>query len=376
MYIFYNIAGLVIGLMAILMLRFGLSAGESRPEFKTASRVLHITYLLTALSIFLSQFEPKIASSQFQMLNPLIILFFYIVSQGFIYTFLILYKSSLVSGYLKRTIPILVGFGLYTITYFIFGDPSVYSAAELWQRLPQEPMLMFRCALFVGSFVSICIGLKLSYNAGFAYNKRMAASFSEDDFQFSIMISRFMWSVKALAVWVVLTYFYTSPVLEAVSCSLITLVFAFQLIGFRDYMHRRKSKVATALTMLGEINFEVAQEQDIRDRIRVWTLRDDKPFTKAGLSIVDMAKEIGVPKTKLSTYINEMGDNYCSWINSLRIEEAKHLLALRRELSVSEVAEATGFCDLPAFSRAFKRATGVSPLSFRRSAVAKTLEHS
>ena len=48
----------------------------------------------------------------------------------------------------------------------------------------------------------------------------------------------------------------------------------------------------------------------------------------------------------------------------VRIERARELLALP-ELSVSSVALAVGYSDVLCFSKAFKKAVGVSPTEFR-----------
>ena len=50
---------------------------------------------------------------------------------------------------------------------------------------------------------------------------------------------------------------------------------------------------------------------------------------------------------------------------SLRINEAKHLLSLKKELSVKEVGEAVGYPDPFYFSRIFKQLTGLAPKEYR-----------
>lgn len=53
-----------------------------------------------------------------------------------------------------------------------------------------------------------------------------------------------------------------------------------------------------------------------------------------------------------------------SYINSYRIRKAKDLL-LKTELSVTDIAEMTGFCNVNYFDTLFKRATGFTPREIR-----------
>ena len=65
----------------------------------------------------------------------------------------------------------------------------------------------------------------------------------------------------------------------------------------------------------------------------------------------------------------EEGSSYQQLKDSVRFGLARQLLA-NPELSISELAERTGFTESAAFSRAFKKWSGVSPASYRKDAVA------
>lgn len=52
------------------------------------------------------------------------------------------------------------------------------------------------------------------------------------------------------------------------------------------------------------------------------------------------------------------------YVARLRVAEAKRLLR-RRELSITEVAQAVGYGDYAYFSRVFKKLTGISPRQYR-----------
>lgn len=63
----------------------------------------------------------------------------------------------------------------------------------------------------------------------------------------------------------------------------------------------------------------------------------------------------------------ETGHTAAYWIHRHVIVEAKMLLHVRRDLSVQAIADMLGFEEQAAFSRYFRRETGMSPTEFRNS---------
>ncbi len=85
------------------------------------------------------------------------------------------------------------------------------------------------------------------------------------------------------------------------------------------------------------------------------------------VSIKNIAKatNISLPHMRRIFKAHTGGLNMGFFITSLRIKRAYELL-VHSELNVAEVAEKCGFSDQFVFSRAFKRAAGLSPTHFRR----------
>lgn len=65
------------------------------------------------------------------------------------------------------------------------------------------------------------------------------------------------------------------------------------------------------------------------------------------------------------TFKNDMGISPIEYLNSIRIREAKILLDTT-DYNISEIAALTGFSSQSFFTQAFKRATHVTPTSYRR----------
>jgi len=93
-----------------------------------------------------------------------------------------------------------------------------------------------------------------------------------------------------------------------------------------------------------------------------------KAFKDAGLSLGGLAKSLGVSPQQLSQLINEqMGVNFRSYLNALRIEEVKRELIVHPEKTILDIALENGFNSKTAFNTEFSRACGQSPREYRRS---------
>lgn len=79
-----------------------------------------------------------------------------------------------------------------------------------------------------------------------------------------------------------------------------------------------------------------------------------------------LAQQAGLSRTSLAEkFRTAMGDTPLAHLRTLRLQKAMQLLAEPRR-KLDEVAQAVGYQDAFGFSKAFKRAVGVSPGEFRR----------
>jgi AraC-like DNA-binding protein len=103
----------------------------------------------------------------------------------------------------------------------------------------------------------------------------------------------------------------------------------------------------------------------LENRIVQWV--ENKQYTVHGVTIKDMAAQLGTNRKYLSVYINKVENKtFREWINSLRIEEAKHLLRENPDMTATGIAERTGFSDRSYFVRQFVNLTGISPHAWRK----------
>lgn len=82
------------------------------------------------------------------------------------------------------------------------------------------------------------------------------------------------------------------------------------------------------------------------------------------IALDDIAQHVNFSKTYLSRiFKEETGENISMYINKIRIEKAKLLLA-DKEISLVDVANMVGFEDQSYFTKVFKAVTGIPPKKF------------
>lgn len=105
--------------------------------------------------------------------------------------------------------------------------------------------------------------------------------------------------------------------------------------------------------------------KDIKPVIEEWIRQ--KKYLQPGITIGQMASQLNTNRTYLSNYINNTKQQtFRTWINELRIEEAKQLLLQQPALSVSEIGSRVGFTDKSNFGRQFNKLTSVTPQAWRK----------
>lgn len=105
----------------------------------------------------------------------------------------------------------------------------------------------------------------------------------------------------------------------------------------------------------------------IEDIIVEWSQRDDKPFVQESLTLLDVAEETKLSPRLLSEFLNKYYKvNFCTWINTLRIEEVKRLLLEQPNLSLTEISMMVGFSDPASLSKIFKKISNESPSAYKK----------
>lgn len=115
----------------------------------------------------------------------------------------------------------------------------------------------------------------------------------------------------------------------------------------------------------GEITTNGAANSDLQQLEMV--MQESQPYLNAGLSLGELAQQVGLPSHQLSKVINDgFQKNFFDYINSYRIEAFKQRIrqGAHHERTILSLALEAGFNSKTAFNRAFKKHTGQTPREF------------
>ena len=97
------------------------------------------------------------------------------------------------------------------------------------------------------------------------------------------------------------------------------------------------------------------------------TIAEKKPYLDSRLNLDRFAELCGLRPRDVSFLLNShYKKNFHEFINELRIEEVKQLLATQKHKAILEMAMECGFNSHSAFQRFFKRFVGMSPSEYRK----------
>ena len=111
--------------------------------------------------------------------------------------------------------------------------------------------------------------------------------------------------------------------------------------------------------LAGQLNELVAD--DLVTRCRAWLLHH---LTSGEPSEAEMADAMGLSRRSMQRRLNEQGWSYKRVVDDTRAELARRYMGDRSK-SLTEIAFLLGFSEQSAFSRAFRRWTGLAPRAFR-----------
>lgn len=94
------------------------------------------------------------------------------------------------------------------------------------------------------------------------------------------------------------------------------------------------------------------------------------------ITLGDVAKAVEISQSYLCRIFKEnLNETFVSYLNKTRVNKARELLNVNKELKASEIAEKVGFCDLRYMNKMFKRYYGISVRECRRLDNELTLFH-
>lgn len=110
------------------------------------------------------------------------------------------------------------------------------------------------------------------------------------------------------------------------------------------------------------------RSEDFLNKIKT-ALEDDKMYRDKSLKIASFAAQIGIPSKYVSQLINEkLKLSFTDYVTQLRIEDAKSGLTNpgKQHLTISAIAEESGFASSSRFNHLFKKHTGLTPSQYQK----------
>ena len=93
----------------------------------------------------------------------------------------------------------------------------------------------------------------------------------------------------------------------------------------------------------------------------------EKPYLKSNITLDALSEMLDVPARELTALLNgHFKMNYYEFINNYRIKEAKEILKMHKDQTISDIYLAVGFNSKSVFNTFFKKNTGMTPSEYRK----------
>lgn len=150
-------------------------------------------------------------------------------------------------------------------------------------------------------------------------------------------------------------------------CSKIEAEFYHKATGYKQMVTAHSIEFLTLLTRnylspITESDTENQKKTDLTRRVIKYISQNYEKDINLGI----ISRDLGYNRFYLShTFTECMGISIIDHLNRTRIHKAQKML-IRNEYSISEIAELCGFSGTSYFSTAFKKATGCSPMQYKK----------
>lgn len=179
-----------------------------------------------------------------------------------------------------------------------------------------------------------------------------------------------IWLSIALSVSTIVAFYLKS--LEFVYYLFLVTVYAYMTFKMVNYLPVKISRLRKK-TVEQTVETEKKNEKigkDLKNKLESmvdgWV--EEKKFIVPGITIKDVAAEIGTNHNYLSKYLNSViGMTFSVWLHTLRIEESKIFLNNPDKISIEEIGKKVGIPEIYNYSRWFKTITGMTPQQYRKS---------
>jgi AraC-like DNA-binding protein len=217
------------------------------------------------------------------------------------------------------------------------------------------PLLLF-VAIFLAYYLHFLVYLLVTYRYTLRQKKAGLGTAVYDLLRLLFFGLLAIWVVYVLNLFDEFIPYIVGPILYSIVAYVISFV-VFRK-GYIEQIDQAKYKT-TPVT-------DEQREQIFRKVLK--HIVDEKRFQDPGLSLKSLSASLNLSPQIVSQVINlESGKNFNNFVNTYRIDEARHLLELGQfnNHTIAAVACEVGFNSISSFNTAFKKQTGKTPMTYR-----------
>ena len=262
---------------------------------------------------------------------------------------------------IKKFLPLLILIILYFFSASLYGDPVIINFKSLLHNvyhptLVARILFLFYYCFQLGFLIRLYIGIERKSN------EQKASDCSVNLKLHFPWIRGFFVTIIIVSVSSLLFCFMTSELMELLFSILYAIFYFVFAIFYIQYpkLFFNSEPILQTNDGTGNKNVIIKQKMqwvDLKEKIIT-----NKYYLRSGVSIDDMAAYLKIGRTKLSGLINKNESiNFNTWINTLRVEEAKNQLLANPNYSLQQIAEEVGYSEYSNFCRQFKLITNQSP---------------
>ncbi|MBW1295057.1 helix-turn-helix domain-containing protein [Aquimarina litoralis] len=263
---------------------------------------------------------------------------------------------------------IIIKHSIHGLLFVLFWVLFVVTKFSNWVTILYEIVVELQ---FIGYIMAVFIALKkykTIYLENYSSTKAIIYKWLFNITLFSCIAHSFVVFRWYLANSTFQEYLIYVNILISISVLLITVYFALSALYKPEIFTGININIEPlASQQKGAISKKITtSENDALLKLEKF-MNSEKPYLDFELTLQKLATQIDIPEKSLSLLINRHLDkHFFDFINSYRIEEAKHLLR-NETLTIQQIMYEVGFNSKSSFNTAFKKHTSETPSNFRKS---------